>query len=101
MPGSLVGFGREGHERREREGAPKVFEENPAGVKTEEGIEWSAGLNRLLVTTDRYLDQTPEDKTAGSGQLGQPGWRKESPIARGDEASMRRDGLVAGKTLGK
>jgi hypothetical protein len=79
----------------------KVFEEKPAGVKTEEGIEWSAGLNRLLVTTDRYLDQTLEDKTAGSGQLGQPGWRKESPIARRDCSPTRRVGLVAGKTPGK
>jgi hypothetical protein len=40
MPGSLVGFGREGHERRRREGVTKVFEEKPAEVKTQEGNEW-------------------------------------------------------------
>jgi hypothetical protein len=33
-PGSLVGFGGQGHERRGREGVPKVSEENPEGVET-------------------------------------------------------------------
>lgn len=33
-PGSLVGFGGQGHERREREGVPKVSGEKPEGVET-------------------------------------------------------------------
>jgi hypothetical protein len=33
-PGSLVGFGDQGHERRGREGVPKVSGENPEGVET-------------------------------------------------------------------
>jgi hypothetical protein len=33
-PGSHVGFGGQGNERRGREGALKVFEENPEGVET-------------------------------------------------------------------
>jgi hypothetical protein len=37
-----------------------VFEEKPEGVKTQEGIEVSAGLNRLSEAADRQLEQGPE-----------------------------------------
>jgi hypothetical protein len=33
-PGSHAGFGGQGHERREREGVPKVSGEKPEGVET-------------------------------------------------------------------
>jgi hypothetical protein len=37
-----------------------VFGGKPEGVKTQEGIEVSAGLNRLSMTADRQSDQDPE-----------------------------------------
>jgi len=36
--GVTRGIDRKGHERRGREGVAMVFEEEPAGVKTQEGI---------------------------------------------------------------
>jgi hypothetical protein len=46
----------EGHERRRREGVTKAFGGKPAGVKTREGIERTAGLNRRPDATDRCSD---------------------------------------------
>jgi hypothetical protein len=63
-------LGAEGHERRKREGASKVFGEKPEGVKTREGIERTAGLNRLLVATDRCSERRPEAEAGGSGAGG-------------------------------
>jgi hypothetical protein len=39
--------------------SPRYLEKSPRGLKAQEGIEWLAGLNRLLAATDRYLDQIP------------------------------------------
>jgi hypothetical protein len=39
--------------------SPRYLEKSPKELKAQEGIEWLAGLNRLLATTDRYLDQIP------------------------------------------
>jgi hypothetical protein len=45
-----------GHERRGREGVPKVHEGKPAGVEKRKGIELLVGLNHSLEATDRYLE---------------------------------------------
>ena len=37
-----------------------MFGEKPEGVKTQEGIEWLAGLNSLVVATNRCTEQSPE-----------------------------------------
>jgi len=54
---------------------PRCSKENPRELKTEEGIEWQAGLNTLLGATDRCPDENPGGEAAGAGQSGQLGWR--------------------------
>jgi hypothetical protein len=36
--------------------SPRQPEESPQELKTREGIEWLAGLNRLMAATDRCSD---------------------------------------------
>jgi hypothetical protein len=47
--------------------SPRCPKESPQELKTREGIEWWAGLNLLLIATDRCSDQRPEGETSGSG----------------------------------
>jgi hypothetical protein len=47
--------------------SPRYLEKTPRELKAQEGLEWSAGLNHLLVATDRCLDQHPVGDAAGSG----------------------------------
>jgi hypothetical protein len=50
--------------------SPRHSETSPRGLKAQEGIERSAGLNRLLAATDRCLDECPEGDPSGSGSGG-------------------------------
>ena len=71
--------------------SPRHSEEDPKGLKAQEGIEWLAGLNHLQVTTDRCSDERPVGGAAGTGTGGAT-WR-EVKVANdkreqlGDEAS--------------
>jgi hypothetical protein len=47
--------------------SPRYLEKSPRELKAQEGIEWLAGLNRLLAATDRYLDQNPVGGASGTG----------------------------------
>jgi hypothetical protein len=60
LPASHEKSEGQGHEWRGHDDDTKVFGEKPEGVKTQEGIEVLAGLNRLSVTSNRWLDQSPE-----------------------------------------
>jgi hypothetical protein len=68
-PGSHAGFGGQGHERRGREGDPKVSEEKPEGAETWEGIEEPVELITLSVASNRCSDQDPEGDAAGTGAV--------------------------------
>jgi hypothetical protein len=46
---------------------PRQPDRSPQELKAQEGIEWTAGLNRLPDTTDRCSDQRPEDEASGTG----------------------------------
>ena len=63
---------------REREGAPKVFGERPAGAKAQEGIGSSAGLNTSSKTTDRRSDQGPEGGPARLGAAEATRWQRDA-----------------------
>jgi hypothetical protein len=65
-----------------------VVEETPAGVKTQDGIERPAGLNRLLDATDRCPDQRPGGgvEGTGTGELA----RREGPFTQRHEGTTRR-----------
>jgi hypothetical protein len=47
--------------------SPRQSKTSPQELKTREGIEWLAGLNRLLAATDRCSDQCPEGEASGTG----------------------------------
>jgi hypothetical protein len=55
---------------------PRYLDKNPRELKAREGIEWSAGLNRLWTTTDRCSDQSPEGGAGGSGTGGATCWEE-------------------------
>lgn len=48
---------------------PRFLEISPRELKIREGIECQQGVKSLLVTTDRYLDQSPEVEKVGSGAV--------------------------------
>jgi len=50
--------------------SPRQPEKSPRELKTREGIEWSAGLNRLLTATDRCSEQSPGGDASGTGNGG-------------------------------
>lgn len=50
---------------------PRYLKEIPQELKSQEGIELLAGLNRLFVATDRCSDQGPEGCVGGSGMVRQ------------------------------
>jgi hypothetical protein len=50
--------------------SPRQPEKSPRELKTREGIEWLAGLNRLLAATDRCSDRSPGGESSGSGSGG-------------------------------
>jgi hypothetical protein len=50
--------------------SPRHPEKSPQELKTREGIERTAGLNRLLAATDRCSDRSPEGEPCGSGSGG-------------------------------
>jgi hypothetical protein len=50
--------------------SPRHPEKNPQELKAQEGIEQSAGLNRLLTATDRCSDQRPGGEAGGTGSGG-------------------------------
>jgi len=57
--------------------SPRYLEKSPRELKAQEGIEWPAGLNRLLATTGRCSDQYPEDDVGGSGTSGATCWEEK------------------------
>jgi hypothetical protein len=50
---------------------------DPRELKMQEGNEWSAGLNRLTVTTNRNSDQSPEGGVGESGTSGATYWEEK------------------------
>jgi hypothetical protein len=50
--------------------SPRYLEKSPRELKTREGIEWSAGLNRRSAATDCCSDQRPEGEASGAGSGG-------------------------------
>jgi hypothetical protein len=50
--------------------SPRQPEKSPQELKAQEGIEWLAGLNRLLAATDRCSEQRPEGEASESGSGG-------------------------------
>jgi hypothetical protein len=51
----------------------KVLGDEPAGVKAQEGIGWSSGLNPQMIATDLHPEQSPVGGLLDlvlSGQLG-------------------------------
>jgi len=50
--------------------SPRQPEKSPQELKAQEGIEWLAGLNRLLAATDRCSDQRPGGEASGTGSGG-------------------------------
>jgi hypothetical protein len=52
-----------------------------------------SGLNRLVVTTDRCLDQSPEDETNGTG-TGEATHREETFDKRQEGTARRRGEAV-------
>jgi hypothetical protein len=78
--------------------SPRQPEKSPRELKTREGIEWSAGLNRLLAATDRCSDQSPGGEASGTGSGGAT--RREEKLGNGmrarlvDEASRLGSGEI-------
>jgi hypothetical protein len=73
-----------------------VFGGKPEEVKTQEGIEVLAGLNRLSVAADRWSDQNPEGEFQDLVLSGKLGSRRTEQTARGDESAMSRIGWPSG-----
>jgi hypothetical protein len=55
---------------------PRCLDKNLRELKAQEGIEWLAGLNRLLAATDRCSDQSPVGGERGSGTSGATRWEE-------------------------
>jgi hypothetical protein len=66
---------------------PRGAEESPRGLKAQEGIELLAGLNRLLVTTDRCPDQSPGGESRRSGA--------EEVTSRQEKLEKRQEGTAS------
>jgi hypothetical protein len=65
-----------------------VFGEKPEGVKTQEGIEVLAGLNRLSVASNRWLDESPEGERRNLVPLRQLIGRRTMKTTRGQDLVM-------------
>jgi hypothetical protein len=76
-----------------------VSGEKPAGVETQERIEWLAGLIHLLAATDRCPEQGPEVGVGGSGTGGET--RREESSANDRRARLADEArrLGSGKNL--
>jgi hypothetical protein len=61
-------------------------EKSPQELKAQEGIEWTAGLNRLPATTDCCPDQRPEVEASGVGSGGAT--RREAKLGNGRRARL-------------
>jgi len=55
-------------------------------LKAQEGIEWTAGLNRLPDTTDRCPDERPGGESSGTGSGGAT--RREEKLGNGKRARL-------------
>jgi hypothetical protein len=66
--------------------SPRQPEKSPQELKAQEGIEWSAGLNRKSAATDRCSDQRPEGEARGTGSGGAT--RREEKLANGRRARL-------------
>ena len=66
--------------------SPRQSEKSPRELKTREGIEWLAGLNRLQATTDRCSEQSPGGDASGTGNGGAT--RREEKLGNGMRARL-------------
>jgi hypothetical protein len=58
--------------------SPRCPDVYPKGLKAQEGIECSAGLNHLLAATDRCSDQRPVGDAVGAGTRKATSWQANS-----------------------
>jgi hypothetical protein len=69
--------------------SPRNLEKSPKKLKSQEGIEWLAGLTPLLAATDRYSDEDPEVEGADLAPGRQLAGRRSSETTRGYGVPMR------------
>jgi hypothetical protein len=66
--------------------SPRHPEKRPKELKAPEGIEWLAGLIRLLAETDRCPDQSPGGEAGATGSGGAT--RREGTLANDMRARL-------------